>query len=53
MKKTYTKPSTLEVKFESQGVIATSIKMYEKTVDTANEETQLTNKGGWDATNWE
>ncbi|MBO5703185.1 MAG: hypothetical protein J6R91_01225 [Bacteroidaceae bacterium] len=55
MKKTYIKPATIEVMFESQGVIAASIKINsEKTVDTSNGG-QLTNKynNGWDSSNWQ
>ena len=54
MKKAYTKPATLEVKFEAQGMIAASLQMHDnKTIDTSNSENQLTNKGGWDSSNWE
>ena len=55
MKKEYTKPATIEVMFESQGVIAASIKINsEKSVDTSNGQ-QLTNKynNGWDSSNWQ
>ena len=53
MKKAYTKPATLEVKFEAQGMIAASLKMSEETIDTSVSGNQLTNKGGWDSSNWE
>ncbi len=56
MKKTYIKPATIEVMFESQGVIAASIQINsEKTVDTSTEGAQLTNKynNGWDSSNWQ
>ena len=54
MKKAYTKPTTIEVKFEAQGMIAASLQMNnEKTIDTSAEGAQLTNKGGWDSSNWE
>ena len=53
MKKEYTKPTTIEVKFEAQGMIAASLQMNsEKTIDTSAGQ-QLTNKGGWDSSNWE
>ena len=53
MKKEYTKPTTIEVKFEAQGMIAASLQMHnERTIDTSAGE-QLTNKGGWDSSNWE
>ena len=54
MKKSYIKPETLEVMFETQGVIATSLQIIndeDKTVDTSNGE-QLTNKNGWSSSNW-
>ena len=56
MKKVYAKPETLEVVFETQGVIATStIKMCNDVVDTSVSEVQLNNKynGGWNSSNWE
>ncbi len=53
MKKAYTKPTTVEVKFEAQGMIAASLQMSDKTIDTSVEGAQLTNKGGWDSSNWE
>ena len=56
MKKVYAKPETIEVVFETQGVIATSIRMSsEITVDTTEPNSQLTNKynGGWNSSNWE
>ncbi len=52
MKKEYTKPTTIEVKFEAQGMIAASLKMSDQTIDTSAGQ-QLTNKGGWDSSNWE
>ncbi len=53
MKKEYTKPTTIEVKFEAQGMIAASLKMSDTKIDTSAEGAQLTNKGGWDSSNWE
>ena len=54
MKKAYTKPTTVEVKFEAQGMIAASLQMHDnKTIDTSDGNAQLTNKGGWDSSNWE
>ena len=55
MKKTYIKPATIEVMFESQGVIAASIKISNEKVDTSVEGNQLTNKynNGWDSSNWQ
>jgi hypothetical protein len=53
MKKAYTKPTTVEVKFEAQGMIAASLKMSDQTIDTSAADQQLTNKGGWDSSNWE
>ena len=54
MKKAYTKPTTVEVKFEAQGMIAASLQMHsDKEINTAEQGAQLTNKGGWDSSNWE
>ena len=57
MKKVYAKPETLEVVFETQGVIATSLQICNGAdpVNTTIEGTQLTNKynGGWSSSNWE
>ena len=53
MKKAYTKPTTVEVKFEAQGMIAASLKISDQEINTATEGAQLTNKGGWDSSNWE
>ena len=53
MKKEYTKPTTIEVKFEAQGMIAASLKMSDQTINTSDPGQQLTNKGGWDSSNWE
>ena len=54
MKKEYTKPTTIEVKFEAQGMIAASLQMHNNTtIDTSEAGAQLTNKGGWDSSNWE
>ncbi len=54
MKKSYIKPETLEVMFETQGVIATSLRIMEDhdPVNTSEEGTQLTNKNGWSSSNW-
>jgi hypothetical protein len=53
MKKSYIKPETLEVKFEAQGMIAASLKISDQEINTAADGAQLTNKGGWDSSNWE
>ena len=53
MKKAYTKPTTIEVKFEAQGMIAASLQMSNTEIDTSVAGNQLTNKGGWDSSNWE
>ena len=53
MKKEYTKPTTIEVKFEAQGMIAASLQMSDQTINTSEAGAQLTNKGGWDSSNWE
>ena len=57
MKKVYAKPETIEVVFETQGVIATSLQICNDAnlVDTSIEGNQLTNKynGGWNSSNWE
>ena len=50
MKKSYIKPETLEVMFETQGVIATSLVISNEEVDTTQD--QLTNKNGWSSSNW-
>ena len=56
MKKVYIKPEVCAVVFETQGVIAASLKIdSNKTVDTSAEGGQLTNKynNGWSSSNWE
>jgi len=45
MKKTYIQPQTIVVALHTEGMIAASLGMYDKTVDTSNGG-QLTNKKG-------
>jgi|GEM_PF-1451553 len=47
MKKTYIQPQTIVVDLHTEGImIATSLGMYDKTVDTSSDGGQLTNKKG-------
>ena len=55
MKKVYAKPETIEVVFETQGVIAPSLQVCDTEVNTRDNGVQLNNKynGGWNSSNWE
>ena len=51
--KKYIKPETIKVMFEAQGVIAASLRISDKQMDSSAEGQQLTNQGGWNSNNWE
>ena len=54
MKKTYNAPQVSVNEFKLEGLIAASLQISEKTVDTSSGE-QLSNKytSPWSSTNWE
>lgn len=54
MKKIYTKPTTVAISMEVEQVLATSIAISDKTVDTSEDGAQLSNKkdGMWGDNNW-
>jgi hypothetical protein len=51
MKKSYIKPEALEVKFETQGVIATSLPIFDDEINSGEQDVQQ--KDNWDLSDWD
>ena len=51
MKKSYVKPATLEVKLETQGMIATSLPIFDEEINSGEQDVQQ--KDNWDLSDWD